>query len=278
MPCGTRNLAARGLSSAEECDWTTTSIPSLAFFLRSFTLLQPRACTRSICGSPRAFVQSPSRRRSEACAFSRIIARLNPGITPQQAQAQLEVLSDSLRREYGSDYPATAGWTLSVTPLTEVVAGSTRTLLTSLLLAVGLILLIACVNVANLLLVNATARQREMALRLALGATRGRIIRQMLTESVLLSLTSAAAGVGAAAIGLRVLVGVLPSQLPRLNPIGLDARVLAFSRHRAADYLCLWADPGMAGFANASGHGGTAGTGRLCIAALRPTRQIFDWR
>jgi len=156
-----------------------------------------------------------------------IIARLKPGITPQQAQ--LEAFSDSLRREYGSDYPATAGWALSITPLTEVVAGGARTLLTSLLLAVGLILLIACVNVANLLLVSATARQREIALRLALGATRGRIIRQMLTESVLLSLISAAAGVGAAAIGVRVLVGVLPSQLPRLNPIGLDARVLAFS-------------------------------------------------
>jgi predicted permease len=124
-----------------------------------------------------------------------IIARLKPGITPQQAQTQLEAFSDSLRRDYGTDYPATAGWTLSVTPLTEVVAGGARTLLTSLLLAVGLILLIACVNVANLLLVNATARQREMALRLALGATRGRIIRQMLTESVLLSLMSAAAGV-----------------------------------------------------------------------------------
>jgi predicted permease len=158
-----------------------------------------------------------------------MLARLNPGITPQQAQVRLEAFSDSLRRDYGSDYPATAGWTLSITPLTEVVAGSARTLLTSLLLAVGLILLIACVNVANLLLVNATARQREMALRLALGATRGRIIRQMLTESVLLSLMSAAVGVGAAAIGLRVLAGVLPSQLPRLNAIGLDARVLAFS-------------------------------------------------
>ncbi len=158
-----------------------------------------------------------------------LIARLNPGITPQQGQAQLEAFSDSLRREYGSDYPATAGWTLSVTPLTEVVVGSARTLLTSLLFAVGLILLIACVNVANLLMVNAAARQREMALRLALGATRGRIIRQMLTESVLLSLMSAAVGVGAAAIGVRVLVGVLPTQLPRLNPIGLDARVLAFA-------------------------------------------------
>jgi len=158
-----------------------------------------------------------------------IIARLKPGITLQQAQTQLEVLSDSLRRDYGGDYPANARWALSITPLTEVVAGDARTLLISLLLAVGLILLIACVNVANLLLVNATARQREMAVRLALGATRARIIRQMLTESVLLSLISAAAGVGAAAIGVRVLVGVLPSQLPRLNPIGVDARVLVFS-------------------------------------------------
>jgi len=158
-----------------------------------------------------------------------IIARLKPGITLQQAHAQLEVFSDSLRRDYGNDYPATAGWALSITPLTEVVAGGARTLLTSLLLAVGLILLIACVNVANLLLVNGAARQREIALRLALGATRGRIIQQLLTESVLLSLISAAAGVAAAAIGVRVLVGVLPSQLPRLNPIALDARVLAFS-------------------------------------------------
>jgi predicted permease len=158
-----------------------------------------------------------------------IIARLKPGINLQQAQAQLAILSDSLQRDYGSDYPATAGWTLSMTPLKEVVAGGAKTLLIALLLAVGLILLIACVNVANLLLVNASSRQREIALRLALGATRGRIIQQLLTESALLSLISAAVGVGAAAMGVRVLVAVLPSQLPRLNPIGLDARVLAFS-------------------------------------------------
>ena len=162
---------------------------------------------RLSCGS----IPAASAKRA---LYPRTHRKAEPEIAPQQAEARLEAFTDSLRREYGSDYPATAGWALSVTPLTEVVVGSARTLLTSLLLAVGLILLIACVNVANLLLVNAAARQREMALRLALGATRGRIIRQMLTESVLLSLMSAAVGVGAAAIGLRVLVGVLPSQLP----------------------------------------------------------------
>ena len=158
-----------------------------------------------------------------------LIARLKPGISLQQAQAQLAVLSDSLRRDYGSDYPATADWTLSITPLKEVVAGSARTMLISLWLAVALILLIACVNVANLLLAKASARQREMALRLALGATRARIIRQLLTESALLSLISAAAAAAAATVAVRVLVVALPSQLPRLNPIGIDARVLAFS-------------------------------------------------
>jgi putative ABC transport system permease protein len=158
-----------------------------------------------------------------------LLGRLKPGMTVKQAQAQLAALGDGLRRDYGSDYPATAGWTLSMQPLREVVAGNTRTLLISLLAAVALILLIACVNVANLLLVKASARQREIALRLALGATRGRILRQMLVESALLSLIAAAAGAGAAAAGLRLLIAVLPHQLPRLNPITVDGRVLAFS-------------------------------------------------
>lgn len=158
-----------------------------------------------------------------------IIARLNPGITPRQAQARLEAFSDSLRREYGSDYPAGSGWTLSVRPLKEVVVGNTRTLLISLLLAVGFILLIGCVNVANLLLTSASARQREIAVRLALGASRARIVRQLLTESAVLSLFSAAAGVAAATLGLRSLIAMLPSQLPRVNAIHVDGRVLAFS-------------------------------------------------
>ncbi len=99
-----------------------------------------------------------------------IIGRLKPGMTLDQAQAKLSTFSDSLRREYGSDYPAGAGWTLSMRPLKEVVVGNTRTLPISLLLAVALILLIACVNVANLLLASASSRQREIAVRLALAA------------------------------------------------------------------------------------------------------------
>ena len=90
--------------------------------------------------------------------FRDIVGRLKPGMTFAQAQAQLAAFSDSLRHEYGSDYPAGAGWTLSMTPLKDVVVGNTRTLLISLLLAVAFILLIACVNVANLLLTSASSR------------------------------------------------------------------------------------------------------------------------
>jgi predicted permease len=158
-----------------------------------------------------------------------LIGRLKPGMTLAQAQAKLATVSDSVRRDYGTDYPAGSGWTLSVTPLKEVVVGNTRTLLISLLLAVAFILLIACVNVANLLLASASARQREIAVRLAMGASRARIVRQLLTESAVLSLFSAAVGIGVATLGLKSLIAMLPSQLPRLNEIHIDARVLAFS-------------------------------------------------
>ncbi len=158
-----------------------------------------------------------------------MIARVKPGITVQQAQARLAAMTESLRHDYGSDYPAEARWTLTITPLKEMVVGDSQTLLISLLLAVAFILLIACVNVANLLLANASARQREISIRMALGADRRRIIRQMLTECAVLSLAASAMGVAAAAVTQRSLIAWLPANLPHVNAIHIDFRVLAFS-------------------------------------------------
>jgi predicted permease len=158
-----------------------------------------------------------------------IIGRLKPGVSLQQAQAKLAAFSSSLRRTYGNDYPPSGDWTLSLTPLKEVVIGNSRALLISILAAVALILLIACVNVANLLLANASERHREITIRMALGASRHRIIQQMLTECALLSVAAAVVGIVAAAVTQRSLISLLPTQLPHVNAIHIDGRVLAFA-------------------------------------------------
>ncbi len=158
-----------------------------------------------------------------------IIGRLKPEITAEQAQAKLTTLANSLRKDYGSDYPANSGWTITLTPLKDVVVGNSQTLLLALLLAVSLILLIACVNVASLLLARSSTRQSEMAVRIALGANRSRIVRQLLTESALLSLSAAIVGFAGSWFAERALIRLLPQQLPRAEFISIDARMLLFS-------------------------------------------------
>jgi putative ABC transport system permease protein len=158
-----------------------------------------------------------------------IVGRLKPGISLRQAQAQLAIFADRLRSDNAVDYPAASGWTLTAAPLQDIVIGNSRTLLISLLLAVALILLIACVNVANILLANASARQREISIRLALGADRRRIIRQLLTESAILSVAATIIGTISAAASLRSIAALIPTQLPHVNSIGIDLRVLGFS-------------------------------------------------
>lgn len=158
-----------------------------------------------------------------------IVARLKPGISVQEAQSRLQAFSEALRREYSGDYPATAGWSLGLQPLKTSVVGNTQTLLLSIVLAVALILLIACVNVASLLLAKSSSRQREIAVRTALGASRGRIIRQLLTESAVLSFAAALLGMIAALLVEKSLVAWLPSQLPQVNSVQIDGTVLLFA-------------------------------------------------
>jgi len=138
-------------------------------------------------------------------------------------------MADELRHDFPADYPSQAQWTIEIQPLQETLVGNVRPMLLVLLGAVILIVFIVSLNIANLLLARASGRQQEMAVRLALGASRGRIVRQMLTESMLLSLIGGAAGIATAVGTLGFILRFVPSNVPRLNEVRIDWVVLAFA-------------------------------------------------
>jgi predicted permease len=157
------------------------------------------------------------------------IGRLKPGLTLAQAQARLTAMAVHLRHDFPADYPPQAQWTIEIQPLQETLVGKVRPMLLVLLGAVILIGFIVSLNIANLLLARASGRQQEMAVRLALGASRGRMVRQMLTESMLLSLIGGAAGIATAVGTLGFILRFVPSNVPRLNEVRIDWVVLAFA-------------------------------------------------
>jgi ABC-type antimicrobial peptide transport system permease subunit len=155
-----------------------------------------------------------------------VVARMRPGITPEQANADVSAIGKQLKQEFGKDMD---GVDFAVIPQHEYMVGNVRGALLMIFAAVGFLLLVACANVANLLLAQVTTRQREFSVRAALGATRSRLARQFITENLLLVLIAGALGVLFAFWGVNLLLGLNQQALPRMNEIGVNARAIGFT-------------------------------------------------
>ena len=158
-----------------------------------------------------------------------VFAKLKRGVTVAEAQAQMNAVAARMKEQYPAFYPPNGGLTISVVPLMDQVVGDARRTVYVLLGSVALLLLVACANVANLLLARAAVREKEMAIRAAVGARRARLIRQLLTEQAVLAFGGGVGGLALAVLAIGSLRLFGPANIPRMNEIGVDWRVLAFT-------------------------------------------------
>ena len=180
-----------------------------------------------MCSAPRRIPRETSGPETSRSAHNwHVVARVRPAIKIEQARAEVSTIGKQLKQEHGKDMDAVD---FALTLQQEYMVGNVRGALLMILVAVGLLLVVACANVANLLLAQVTARQREFAVRSALGATRVHLARQFITENLLLTLAAGALGVLLSFWGVELLIGLNRQSLPRVNEIGVDVRAIAFT-------------------------------------------------
>lgn len=199
---------------------------------KSFSI--PREVMPTLDGTDQADIMIPLPFAADAAETRghedyNIMGKLRPGITLQQARAEMDTITARLRQSHPEVYPANGGLTFVILPLLEQVVGNVRHTLWLLLAAVACVLLIACVNVANLLLSRAVGRQREIAVRTAVGASAGRIVRQLLTESILLAIGGGVLGILLAVLCIHWTHILGPQSVPRLSEVGIRADTLLFT-------------------------------------------------
>src|SRR6185503_6823801 len=181
----------------------------------------------SACGFAAApFVSPPQRQQN---FIPGVMGRLKAGISLEQGQDRVDALAAELRAAYPTNYPANVQWALRLDGVQSELTNRIRPTLSVLMGAVGLLLVLACVNVANLTLARASSRVREIAVRRALGATRGRLVRQLLVESLVVAVAGGGAALAALAWSKDWIVAMMPNDLPRLTEVHFDARMIGIA-------------------------------------------------